>query len=100
MYTQETRPEEKLFQPTTVENDFFLLRIRDLEGRYNKTSLEFWTDFKNGNLDDPSNPDYGQWAVLCQAYWTELIQSSSPPLFDFAEKPELCSGFFNLGWFR
>lgn len=91
----ETRPDEKIVKPEIVESDFFLLRIRGFEKKYDKTWLEFWTDFKSGNLDDPSNPEYGQWAVMCRAYWTELITASGPPINEFAaSKPEQSSGFF------
>jgi hypothetical protein len=95
MQSNETRPEEKLFEPTVVESDFFILRVRSFEEKYHKTWFEFWTEFKDGSLDDPSNPDYGQWAILCRAYWTELITASGPPLNGFvSDQPERSSGFF------
>jgi len=93
MQKLETRPEHQMFQSTVVEDDFFLLRIRSFEKKYDKSWLEFYTDFKSGTLDDCTNPDYGQWAVLCRAYWAELFESSGPPLTGtIASKPEQCSG--------
>jgi hypothetical protein len=92
MFTQ-----EKIIQPTYVDSDFFVLRVREYEKKYDKTWLEFWTEFNAGQLSDPTNPEFGQWAMLCRAYWTELITADGPPLSEFKpSKPELSSGFLIL----
>jgi hypothetical protein len=90
-----------------VGAEFFVNRIREFEKKYNQPWLSFLAKYKAGGISDkPCNPDFVEWAFLCNSFLPELMSEfvkaddESPPANEpvlECEKPELNSGF-SLLW--
>ena len=79
-----------------VDLDFFLIRVKAFEQKYDKEWQQFLGEFNAGHLDK-RNRDFVEWAFLCRSFSVELIQleAKGPPgeASVFPEKPETTSGF-------
>jgi hypothetical protein len=79
-----------------VDSDFFLIRVKTLEQKYDMEWQDFLGAYNAGHLEK-GNRDYVEWAFLCRSFSVELIQleAKGPPgeASVFPEKPETISGF-------
>jgi len=88
---------EVVLKTEFVDSDYFLLRVKHFEERYNQSWGQFLGDYTSGNIDKKrNNPDFVEWAFLCRNFLSELIAEGSPPGSQanniFFEKPEADSG--------
>jgi len=91
---------------TFVNSIDFLNRIKEFEVKYEMNWGEFLAKFTSGKFSTCTEEysDYTEWAFLCKAFLSDLIQleGKSPPCkvgteAGNSEKPELISGFCFLG---
>src|ERR1035437_10473216 len=79
-----------------VDSDFFLIRVKTFEQKYDMEWQQFLGEFNAGRLDK-RNRDFVEWDFLCRSFSVELIQleAKGPPgtAIVFPEKPETISGF-------
>src|SRR5271166_2182992 len=91
--------EETISNAQFVDADYFVLRVKQFEQKYNQGWGEFLGEYESGRLDtERRNRDYLEWAFLCRTFLSELIKEDGgePPGDEpstFSEKPESISGF-------
>lgn len=78
-----TRQKEHMLDPRFVEPAYFLCRIREFEQRYGRAWWAFLADYTAGEFEAErlKNPDYAEWAFLCENFLSELIglENEGPP---------------------
>lgn len=84
-----------------VQDDYFLIRIREFEIQYHNDFQDwgdFYAQYSKGTLDK-NNFDYDEWAYLCRHFMSALIEGEDPPgpKVESAQKPESDSGFCFVG---
>jgi hypothetical protein len=86
-----------------VDTEYFLRRIYAFEQQYGMEWGVFLANYSTGRYKDDAcqNPDYAEWAFLCNNFMSELIghDYNGPPgnaVNPNSEKPEADSGFFIL----
>lgn len=80
-----------------VDDDYFLLRVKQFEQKHKMEWGKFLGDYDSGRLD-PNREcrDFVEWSFLCRTFLRELIVMDEGPPGDtsvFPEKPEVNSGF-------
>lgn len=90
---------ETVLKKVFVDDDYFLVRVKQFEQKYNRGWGEFLSEYDSGRLDpERENRDYVEWSFLCRTFLRELVVGEGPPGDDvFPEKPELNSGFCIMG---
>lgn len=96
--------QEPVLRTRFVESDYFLVRIRTLEQKYEMEWGEFLGKYNTGKLEEGyrSNSDYIEWAFLCNNFMSELVREeyTGPPGNSgnsCLEEPEISSGSSFLG---